>query len=186
MFSAEINEIFRLAKENQLIVILDCNISNNPNTNQLMFNSFYNIGFDALIINPFIGREGEIHDLCSIARKHNKGLILECLMSDAQATLYFIKDFFQGIRPAYELIAASSAQWGARGLMIGNVSSSFIGKIKSLIPSEILLFSMVGDYNTKRGDKLLEKGINYFFVGKSLFQSHNPRDTIMKLQKDLY
>ncbi|MHA2433444.1 MAG: orotidine 5'-phosphate decarboxylase / HUMPS family protein, partial [Candidatus Thorarchaeota archaeon] len=69
-----------------LSAIMDCKINDIGNTNAHIARYYFDAGFDALIVNPFVGWEGGLDSVFEIARKRKRGVITLCYMSHPGAS----------------------------------------------------------------------------------------------------
>ena len=80
----QISKINKTAHDHGLQCIADIKLNDIGNTNLITAENLWNMGFDAVIVNPIMG-EKSLKNLVEISHKKNKGVISLCHMSAPEA-----------------------------------------------------------------------------------------------------
>lgn len=185
IFSDSMCQVMEAADQSgQLPKIMDCKASDVGHTNAWIANHYFDAGFDALIANPLIGFKGGIEEISQVAKERGRGFILLCVMSHPGATFCFTRSFLHENEtiPAFELVAQNSAKWGAHGLIVGGTYPNLVARVKSLVPSNMLIFSPGIGTQGGNATGLREAGTDYFIVGRSIFESKKPVETARRFR----
>ena len=84
----EISKINKTAHEYNLQVIADIKLNDINNTNKIATETLWNLGFDAVIVNPIMGLVS-LKNIITSAHKKNKGVISICHMSAPEAKISY-------------------------------------------------------------------------------------------------
>jgi len=186
IFSDEMAQIMETADQSgQLPKIMDCKANDVGHTNSWIANHYYDVGFDALIANPLVGFKGGIEEISKVAKARTRGLILLCVMSHPGAKFCFTRDLVNDDRsvPAFEMIAQKAQDWGAHGLIVGGTYPELVHRVRTLIPSDMLIISPGLGAQGGSGEGLRKSGTDYFIVGRSIFEADKPTKAACEFRK---
>ena len=82
----QISRINKIAHDYDLQTIADIKLNDIGNTNNITAQTLWNLGFDAVIVNPMMG-PGNLEKLITHAHKNENGVISLCHMSSPEAQL---------------------------------------------------------------------------------------------------
>jgi len=140
-------------------------------------------GFDAVIVNPFVGWKGGLDAVFEEANERDKGVILLVYMSHPGAPEGFGRMILdeQGKRLFYTVFAEKAREWGASGVVVGATHLPIVEEIHGILGDTIPIFSP--GIGAQGGDPRLaqEAGAKYFIVGRTIFESARPRETIKQI-----
>lgn len=173
-----------------LPTIMDAKINDIGNTNMLLAKQYFAAGFDAITANPFIGWKDGLEPVFSFAHSQSKGVLTLVYMSHGGA-----KEGFGQIiansrtrrkRLQYEVFAEKALRWDADGVIVGGTRPSIIRRVRAIIGREIPIYSP--GIGAQGGDAVMatKAGADYLIVGRSLYESKNPRKSAMELSQAIY
>ncbi len=173
----------------KLPVIADVKINDVGHTNEWIAKHFFNAGFDALIANPFVGWKGGLDKVFETARAYNGSVILLVYMSHPGASEGFhqiVVDSQTGFQKPQFLIFAEKANiWGADGVIVGATSPQIIKSVRDVLKKNILILSPGVGVQGGEGVEAIRAGASYIIVGRSIFDSDNPSQTVSLINESL-
>ncbi|MFQ5819150.1 MAG: orotidine 5'-phosphate decarboxylase / HUMPS family protein [Candidatus Heimdallarchaeota archaeon] len=176
-------EILDRVKEAGLPSIVDAKINDIGNTNRWIAIHYMDAGFDAVIANPFVGWKGGLDAVFEEANERNKGVILLVYMSHPAAPEGYGRMTLdeQGKRLFYLVFAEKALEWGASGVVVGATQLAILEVIYDTLGGKIPIFAP--GVGAQGGDPRLaqEAGAKYLIVGRTIFESAKPRETIKKI-----
>lgn len=160
-----------------LPLIADLKLNDIESTNLNVADSLLAFGFDAVIANPFVGREEGLGKV--IERMHAKegGVILLVYMSHRGAAEgYGLRD--ESGRPLYVAFAERARDWGADGVVVSAKTVEKIAETRRVVGKECLIFSpgigpQGGDAASGAGE-----GADFVIVGRSVTEAPDPLEAL--------
>jgi orotidine-5'-phosphate decarboxylase len=117
-------------------------------------------GFDAVTVNPFVGRDAVEPFLAY----RDRGVYLLCRTSNPGAADFQSLEVAGGLR-LFEYIAVTVAGWGANaGLVVGATAPAELGRARELAPALPLLIPGVGSQGGTPGDVVGAAGYRHGHV----------------------
>jgi orotidine-5'-phosphate decarboxylase len=185
----EITEIIQMCHSYGIQVIADIKLNDIPSTNELTLEYLIDEGFDAVIVNPIIGRL-EIIELTKKAHSLGGGILALVYMSHPGASqTYGMQVYDEAERvgkrrvPLYRILLRYAREASVDGIVIGATKPNIVKDVASAKPAPI--FSPgIG----LQGGSILEAskyGVDYFIVGRSIIQSAQPLKTLNLLNDSL-
>jgi orotidine-5'-phosphate decarboxylase len=175
-----IRSLIETCKDERLPLIADLKLNDIESTNLNVVDSLLAFGFDAVIANPFVGREEGLGKV--IDRLHTKGggVILLVYMSHGGAGEgYGLRD--ERGEPLYRVFAARARDWGADGVVVSAKTVDKIRETRAIVGPECLIFSpgigpQGGDAASDAGE-----GADFVIVGRSVTESPDPKKALRQL-----
>jgi orotidine-5'-phosphate decarboxylase len=200
-------ELNFLAHKLNLQSIADIKLNDIGNTNITTVNRLQKLGFDALIVNPFIGIT-EMKSLVSFAHSINFGIISlvymshpssfegyglnivipssfsSCLSSSSTGTTVNANNnensdqsYNKNVIPMYQLLYNYACSSGSDGIVIGATKFNIIKEISNL-NDEISIYTP--GLITQGGsiDDTIKAGADYFIVGRYIINSSSPTESL--------
>lgn len=176
----QILELNILAHKFDLQSIADIKLNDIGNTNKVTVDKLQKLGFDAVIVNPFIGVT-EMKSIVNYAHSIKFGIISLVYMSHPTSFEgYGLKistsnsehgDNRESI-PMYQLLYGYARLSGADGIVIGGSKIDIIKEFSSL--NEIKIYSP--GFLTQGGSiaDAVQAGTDYFIVGRHILHSSSP------------
>ena len=166
----EISRINKAAHDSGLQTIADIKLNDIGNTNFVTAQTLWDLGFDAIIVNPIMGPQS-LENLIKLAHKNKKGIISLCHMSapEARATYELkIKNLH-----LYQMFLEWASKLRADGIIVGATFPQIIQYCKQKSKSLDIYSPGIG---TQGGDiqKTLASGSDYLIVGRTILNSKNP------------
>ena len=175
-----IKELIGICKDERLPLIADLKLNDVESTNLDAANSLLAFGFDAVIANPFVGKEEGLGEV--IRRMHSKegGVVLLVYMSHRGAEEgYGLRD--EKGEPLYRIFAARAKDWGADGVVVSAKSVDKIKEVRGIVGRECLILSPgIGP----QGGKIATgagAGADFIIVGRSMTESSDPTKALRGL-----
>lgn len=185
----EMTRIIQLCHSYGIQVIADIKLNDIPSTNENALKCLVEEGFDAVIVNPIIGRL-EIVELAKKAHALRAGILALIYMSHPGASQtygvqVYDKSGEEGYRkvPLYRILLRYAEEAKVDGVVVGATRPNIIREVASAKPAPI--FSPgIG----RQGGSIAKAstfGVDYFIVGRSVIQSAEPLKTLGLLQDSL-
>jgi orotidine-5'-phosphate decarboxylase len=180
-----IRNLIRVCKREQLPLIADLKLNDIESTNLNAVDSLLAYGFDAVIANPFVGREEGLGRV--IDRMHAKegGVILLVYMSHRGAEEgYGLRD--ERGEPLFRRFAARAKEWGADGVVVSAKSVDKIRETRQIVGNECLIFSPgIGPQGGEAASGAA-RGADFMIVGRSVTESADPAKALRNLTRQLF
>jgi len=162
-----------------LTAIIDCKLNDVENTNRVITKYYFDAGFDAIIVSPFIGMEGGLDSVFEAATNRKRGVITLCYMSHPGA-----KDGFgltvaadeksRKPEPLYLRFARQARLWDVDGVIVGATFPEKIQEIKAVLGDEIpIMCPGVGAQGGSARDAI-EAGANFVIAARSIVEAPDP------------
>ncbi|MFW9798936.1 MAG: orotidine 5'-phosphate decarboxylase [Candidatus Thorarchaeota archaeon] len=160
-----------------LTAIMDCKINDIGNTNAHIARYYFDAGFDALIVNPFVGWEDGMDSVFEIARNRQRGLITLCYMSHPGASEGYgleINLDKKTREPLYLSFARRANRWGSDGVIVGATFPEKIEEVRKVLNSEIPILSPGVGAQGGAAKEAIEAGASYVIVARSIVNADHP------------
>ena len=181
----QISKINKIAHESNLQTIADIKLNDIGNTNNVTAETLWNLGFDAVIVNPMMG-PGNLEKMITQAHKNENGVISLCHMSSPEAQLtYELQVQLKSKKTIlYHLFLEWATSLGADGIIVGATFPEIVKFCKKKSKGKLDIYSP--GIGTQGGDiqKTIQSGSDYLIVGRTILNSSNPKETT-KLLFDL-
>lgn len=172
----ELKAIVERAHAFSLQAIADLKLNDISATNVAVTKILWNIGFDAVICNPFVGYEEGLGPCIEEAHSTGKGVIALTYMSHRGAVEGYGLDVLREGKPVkmYELFVERAIKWGLDGLVVGATNPSIIRCVRERVKN-IPIFSP-GVF-VQGGDprEAVRAGSDYLIVARAILESEDVR-----------
>ncbi len=161
-------------------VIMDCKINDIGNTNQTIARYYFDAGFDAIIVNPFVGVEGGLDSTLELSRNRKRGIITLCYMSHPGARegygLYATPDpKTKKPTPLYLQFAQKARMWGVDGVIVGATQPEKIQEIKEVLAGEVPILCPGVGAQGGSAREALDAGADFVIAARSVVEAADPR-----------
>ncbi len=171
-----ISGVIDACKREGLPLIADLKVNDIESTNMNIADSLLAHGFDAVIANPFVGREEGLGKVIERMHFGGGGVILLVYMSHRGADEgYGLR--LEGGEQLYRAFAHRAREWGADGVVVSAKSSGIIEETRAIVGKDCLIFSP--GVGAQGGEPA--SGEDYVIVGRSITESADPLGTVRKL-----
>lgn len=181
--SKEIIKINKLSHSYGLQTIADIKLNDIGNTNNVTTEHLWNLGFDAVIVNPIMGLES-LQNLVNSSHKQDKGIITLCHMSAPEAKLSYDLSILDGTKSKklYQLFLEWALKSKVDGIIVGATFPEVISYCKEKSNDKLMIFSP--GVGTQGGDpnKIITAGSDYLIVGRSILNDKDPIGVARNLQ----
>ena len=182
----EITKINQVVHRYGLQSIADIKLNDIGNTNKVTLDSLWKMGFDAVIVNPIMGKDS-LKKLTILAHQKEKGIIALCHMSAPEAKLsYEMNVSFRKSKkqiPLYQLFLDWSLSQKVDGIIVGATYPEIIKYCKKKINGKMNIYSPGIGTQGGNAKKVLSSGTDYLIVGRTILNSKNPIRIAKQLQQ---
>jgi orotidine-5'-phosphate decarboxylase len=182
-----IQKILNSTKSLELPTIMDCKINDVGHTNRIIAEYYYKAGFDAVIVNPFVGWQEGLQPVFEVAKQMQRGVILLVYMSHKASEEGYGQTIqnpeTKQLKPQYVTFAEKALSWNADGAIVGATYPEKIKEVYKILGKNIPIYSP--GVGVQGGDiaATIKAGASYLIVGRTIILSENPAETA-KLIRD--
>ena len=182
----QISRINKNAHNYGLQCIADIKLNDIGNTNFITAENLWNMGFDAVIVNPIMGKKS-LKNLVELSHKKNKGVISLCHMSAPEAKISYELEIKNNSKKQqlYQLFLNWALTSHVDGIIVGATYPKIISYCKKSAREKLSLFSPGIGTQGGSASKAKKLGSDYLIVGRTILNSKNPVETTKKLVTDL-
>ncbi|MDC0202687.1 orotidine 5'-phosphate decarboxylase [Candidatus Nitrosopelagicus sp.] len=181
----QISKINKSAHDYGLECIADIKLNDIGNTNSITAENLWNMGFDAVIVNPIMGKKS-LKNLVELSHKKNKGVISLCHMSAPEAKLSYELEIKNNSKKQqlYQLFLDWALTSHVDGIIVGATYPKIISYCKKSVRGKLSLFSPGVGTQGGSASKAKKLGSDYLIVGRTILNSKNPVETTKNLVTD--
>ena len=181
----QISKINKNAHDYGLECIADIKLNDIGNTNSITAENLWNMGFDAVIVNPIMGKKS-LKNLVELSHKKNKGVISLCHMSAPEAKLSYELEIKINSKKQqlYQLFLDWALTSHVDGIIVGATYPKIISYCKKSVQGKLSLFSPGIGIQGGSASKAKKLGSDYLIVGRTILNSKNPVETTKNLVTD--
>ena len=181
----QISRINKNAHNYGLECIADIKLNDIGNTNFITAENLWNMGFDAVIVNPIMGKKS-LKNLVELSHKKNKGVISLCHMSAPEAKISYELEIKNNSKKQqlYQLFLDWALTSHVDGIIVGATYPKIISYCKKSAREKLSLFSPGVGTQGGSASKAKKLGSDYLIVGRTILNSKNPVETTKKLVTD--
>ena len=178
----QISKINKTAHDSGLQCIADIKLNDIGNTNLITTENLWNMGFDAVIVNPIMGKKN-LKNLVELSHKKNKGVISLCHMSAPEAKLSYELEIKNPSKKQqlYQLFLDWALSSYVDGIIVGATYPKIISYCKKSSRGKLSLFSPGIGTQGGSASKAKKLGSDYLIVGRTILNSKNPVQTTKNL-----
>ena len=178
----EIIKINKMAHQFGLQTIADIKLNDIGNTNRVTTEHLWNLGFDAVIVNPIMGIDS-LKNLVKSAHKNQKGVITLCHMSAPEAKLSYDMEIKMGKKQQlYQLFLDWALTAKVDGIIVGATFPKIIQYCSKKAGKNLSIFSPGVGTQGGNASEVISSGTNYLIVGRTILNSKNPVAVAKELQ----
>ncbi|MCX8151199.1 MAG: orotidine 5'-phosphate decarboxylase [Candidatus Bathyarchaeota archaeon] len=163
------------ARQAGLLTIMDGKVNDIGATNQTIAEYYYEAGFDALIVNPFIGWEEGLKPIFEVAGKHGRGIILLTYMSHKGAVEGYGQTVIDGENrlevKQYLVFAHKALKYKADGVVVGATAPDKIREVYQILGSTVPIYSPGIGAQGGEISAATKAGASYLIVGREIVQA---------------
>ena len=173
--ASEISAINKLAHSFGLQSIADIKLNDIETTNAVAVDHLIKMGFDAAIVNPFIGRD-TLASLVQKAHKADAGIIALVYMSHPEAKEGFgLK--IQG-RGLYKMFFERAETAGVDGIVVGATQDEILKEVAGRLP----VYSPGVGAQGGNSEQAIRNGADYLIIGRSIVEAKQPAKVAGEIQ----
>ena len=183
----EIVKINKTEHDYGLQTIADIKLNDIGNTNLVTAENLWELGFDALIVNPIMGNQS-LKNLIQNSHRMDKGVISLCHMSAPEARssyeLNIIKQKNSKKIPLYHIFLEWAIKNKSDGIIVGATYPDIIQFCKQKAGKKMKIYSP--GIGTQGGNPSVAKrvGSDFLIVGRTILNAKNPTQIAKKLAAD--
>ncbi len=184
----ELKKITQIAHESNLQVIADLKLNDIYDTNQNTIKYLSSLGFDSVIVNPFIGKSS-LESAVDYAHSLNFGIISLVYMSHADAvegygaslSIQNENDKSKSSKPVYRMFYENSKSVGVDGIVVGGNRLDILKELRAEDNKNLPIYSP--GIITQGGDikRALESGSTYLIIGRAIVNSDSPLNKVKEI-----
>lgn len=180
--SKEIIKINKIAHKSGLVTIADIKLNDIVNTNYNATEILWKLGFDAVIVNPIMGKKS-LKQIINSAHKKSKGVITLCHMSAPEAKLMYEMNVKQTNKQKklYELFLELAISENADGIIAGATFPKIIRYCKKKTKNNLAIYSPGIGTQGGKIKSVLNAGTDFFIIGRTILDAKDPIATVKKL-----
>ena len=168
----------------RLCSIADIKLNDMDNTNEIATDYLWDAGFDAVIVNPFVGFKGGLDTVYKRAQQLDKGVISLAYMSHPGA------DESYGIETSvgasmFEIMIDRANLWDSDGVILGTPRIDKIQDARSILRKSIKIISPGSGSQGGDPTSALKAGADYLIFGRSLVNAEDPREATLRISEAL-
>jgi len=181
----QISKINKTAHDHGLQCIADIKLNDIGNTNLITAENLWNMGFDAVIVNPIMGKKS-LKNLVELSHKKNKGVISLCHMSAPEAKASYELEIKNRLKKQqlYQLFLDWAITSNVDGIIVGATYPKIISYCKKSIHGKLSIFSPGVGTQGGNASKAKKLGSDYLIVGRTVLNSKNPVQAAKNLVVD--
>ena len=180
--SKEISKINKTAHDYGLQTIADIKLNDIGNTNKVTTEHLWNLGFDAVIVNPIMGLDS-LKQLVKSSHKENKGVITLCHMSAPEAKLSYDMEIKMGKKQQlYQLFLDWAIASKVDGIVVGATFPEIIRYCNKKTSAKLDIFSPGIGTQGGSAKEVISAGTDYLIVGRTILNDKNPVNVLKELQ----
>jgi orotidine-5'-phosphate decarboxylase len=165
----------KAAHKEDLISIIDDKLNDIDDTNAAICEAYYNLGFDGIIVNPFVGWKGGLDQVFQLSHNRGKGVITLVYMSHPGAVegygrLVIVNG--EEPRPFYHIFAENAKTWGSDGVVVGATRPEIVTEVKTILGDDVQIFSP--GIGVQGGRITPNTGSDFYIIGRSITGASNP------------
>ena len=177
----EIIKINKTAHDYGLQTIADIKLNDIGNTNRVTTGHLWNLGFDAVIVNPIMGLDS-LKNLVKSSHKEQKGVITLCHMSAPEAKLSYDMEIKMGKKQRlYQLFLNWALIAKVDGIVVGATFPKIIQYCSKKAGKNLSIFSPGVGTQGGNAQKVILSGTNYLIVGRTILNAKNSVDVAKEL-----
>jgi orotidine-5'-phosphate decarboxylase len=177
----EIIKINKTAHDYGLQTIADIKLNDIGNTNRVTTGHLWNLGFDAVIVNPIMGLDS-LKNLVKSSHKEQKGVITLCHMSAPEAKLSYDMEIKMGKKQRlYQLFLNWALIAKVDGIVVGATFPKIIQYCSKKAGKNLSIFSPGVGTQGGNAQKVISSGTNYLIVGRTILNAENSVDVAKEL-----
>ena len=178
----EISKINKTAHNYGLQTIADIKLNDIGNTNKVTTEHLWNLGFDAVIVNPIMGLDS-LKQLVKDSHKENKGVITLCHMSAPEAKLSYDMEIRMGKKQQlYQLFLNWAIASKVDGIVVGATFPEIIRYCNKKAGTKLDIFSPGIGTQGGSAKEVISAGTDYLIVGRTILNDKNPTTVSKELQ----
>jgi orotidine-5'-phosphate decarboxylase len=178
----EISKINKTAHNYGLQTIADIKLNDIGNTNKVTTEHLWNLGFDAVIVNPIMGLDS-LKQLVKDSHKENKGVITLCHMSAPEAKLSYDMEIRMGKKQQlYQLFLNWAIASKVDGIVVGATFPEIIRYCNKKAGTKLDIFSPGIGTQGGSAKEVISAGTDYLIVGRTILNDKNPITISKELQ----
>ena len=180
--SKQISKINKTAHNYGLQTIADIKLNDIGNTNKITAETLWDLGFDAIIVNPIMGIDS-LKNLVKLSHKNKKGIITLCHMSAPEAKLsYDMEIKMKKKQQLYQLFLEWALESKVDGIVVGATFPKIIKYCKKQVKKNLSIYSPGVGTQGGNANEVISAGTNYLIVGRTILNAKNPIQVAKDLQ----
>ena len=180
---AEVTEINQTVHSCGIQSIADIKLNDIESTNEVAVRYLAKMGFDAIIVNPFIG-VSTLRQLVNIAHQMDIGILALVYMSHTSATEgYGLNVAVNDSRLAmYKVFLERANQSSSDGIIVGATHIDILKEICNLKDKDMPVYSPGVGIQGGDIEQAIRTGTDYLIVGRTIIEASQPLEAAKEIQ----
>lgn len=181
-----VSRLIEKSHEMDLPVIVDCKLSDVGHVNRVIAKLYFDVGFDALTVNPFVGFKDGLDLVLEEAKKRGRGILPLIYMSHTGAEETFgqlVVGVDRTARKQYLMLAEKAKSWMVDGLIVGATRTNVIREVREIVGPDMPIFSPGVVFQGGSPKDALDAGATYLIIGRAICLSENPWSVSLKFKE---
>jgi len=170
--------IVSACRSRSLPIIADLKMNDIESTNLNIVDSLLSYGVEAVIANPFVGREEGLGKVIEELHRRRGGILLLVYMSHRGAGEGYALKTEDGT-PLYRVFANRAKEWGADGVVVSARSPEMIRETRRIVGEGCLIFSP--GIGAQGGGVASASEADFFIIGRSITEAADPAGALRQL-----
>jgi orotidine-5'-phosphate decarboxylase len=173
--------LIEVCKSEELPIIADLKMNDIESTNLDIVDTLLAFGIDAVIANPFVGKEEGLGKVIGKVHSKDGGILFLVYMSHKGAKEGYDLRNEKG-EPLYRIFASRARDWGADGVIVSAKEGDKITETRAIVGKDCLIFSpgigpQGGDIRSGAASEA-----DFLIVGRSITESPDPMGVLRELK----
>jgi orotidine-5'-phosphate decarboxylase len=175
---SQMSDINDLIHSYKLQSIADIKLNDITRTNEVAIEYLLKMGFDAVIVNPFMGREA-LQAAVDLAHKNDSGVIALIYMSHPGAKDGFNINIMNRNATMYKLFLEYAHECQVDGIVVGATQINVLKEISS--QKQVPIYSPGFGLQGGNIQQAAKNGTDYFIVGSLIIRSTDPVNVVKEI-----
>ncbi|MEM3506382.1 MAG: orotidine-5'-phosphate decarboxylase [Candidatus Bathyarchaeia archaeon] len=172
-----------------ILSIMDFKINDIGDTNKVIAEHCFKVGFDAITANPFIGWKNGLEPVVNMAKELGKGVILLCYMSHEGAKEGYgqivLDPGDKKLKPQYEIFCKKAIEWDVDGVIVGATYLEKLYEISKILEEKIPIYSPGIGFQGGNALEAIKAGASYLIIGRSIILSSDPSKAVKEIYESV-
>ena len=182
---SEMSSLNSFIKKEGLLAIADLKLNDIGNTNRVASEYLWDMGFSAVIVNPFVGYADALDLVFDQARKRGRGVITLAYMSHKGADEGYGLRLDSG-KELFEEFLDRAKNWGADGVILGSTRPERIIAARNSLGVDAKIICPGSGAQGGDAAASIRAGADYLIYGRAITESTDPKNAAIQILNSLH